>query len=115
MVQLSPQRFATFTMFYWYYLSEHRLGLTRWFHYVGTMGLMLFPLLALWYKSGLWLSFTPIWGYGWAWLSHLLIEKNKPATFQYPLWSLMGDFVMLYHALTCQLERRLAIARQLYP
>jgi hypothetical protein len=115
MVKLPPQRFATFTMFYWYYLSEHRQGLTRTFHYVGTTGLFVFPILALIFKNTLWLPFTPIWGYGWAWLSHMWIEKNKPATFQYPLWSLMGDLMMLYHALTGQLSRRLAIARQLYP
>ncbi len=109
------QRFATFSMFYWYYLSEHRHSLTRWFHYWGTLGLLVFPLLAIFLQNPMLALFTPVWGYGWAWLSHFFIEKNKPATFTYPIWSLMGDFVMLYHACTGQLGRRMAIAEQLYP
>jgi len=46
------------------------------------------------------LIFIPLAGYGFAWVGHFVFEKNKPATFQYPLYSLMGDFVMFWDILT---------------
>ena len=41
------------------------------------------------------LPYSFIFGYGFAWFSHYFFEKNKPATFRYPLYSFIGDWVML--------------------
>ncbi len=43
---------------------------------------------------------APIVGYGFAWAGHFFFEKNKPATFTYPAWSLMGDFRMFGETIT---------------
>ncbi|HYF16563.1 MAG TPA: Mpo1-like protein [Ramlibacter sp.] len=87
-------RFRSFAEFYPYYLDEHRNRTTRRLHFVGTsIGTILLVLAVLnldaWYLlAGL------LVGYAFAWVGHFFFEKNKPATFQYPVWSFMGDYVM---------------------
>ncbi|MGV8546300.1 Mpo1-like protein, partial [Pseudomonas aeruginosa] len=49
-------------------------------------------------EQGLWLLALPRVGYGFAWVGHFVFEKNRPATVKYPLWSFMGDWVMLKDA-----------------
>ena len=46
------------------------------------------------------LALIPLTGYGLAWVSHFFVEKNQPATFTYPLWSLAGDYRMVVSWLT---------------
>lgn len=97
------QRFGSFDSFYPFYLSEHRDPTCRKLHFLGTF-LVLFSLV---YLAGtkawglVWI--VPVLGYGFAWAGHFFFEKNRPATFQYPLWSLMGDFRMFYEILTGRL------------
>jgi len=93
-------RYQSFREFWPFYLSEHSRAATRWLHLIGTaagIGLLLYLI-----ASGRWwlflLALVP--GYGCAWLAHFLIEKNKPATFKYPLWSFMGDYKMIALMLT---------------
>jgi len=91
---MSDERIRTFEEFWPYYVREHSKKTTRTIHFVGTTAV--FALLG--YAAArrkLWpLLVAPVAGYGPAWFSHFFIEGNKPATFQYPLWSLRADFIM---------------------
>ena len=100
-------RFATFGQFWPYYLQQHARRGTRIAHYAGTTLVVLLPLLAT--ATGRWrlLLSLPAAGYGFAWAGHALFEKNRPATFRYPLWSLRADFLMWHHFLKGRLDRDL--------
>jgi hypothetical protein len=94
------EKYASFREFYPFYLSEHANRTTRRLHFVGSC-LALFCLLELFFMGDpWWLAAALIAGYGFAWFSHLVFEKNRPATFRYPLYSLMGDWVMFWQILT---------------
>jgi hypothetical protein len=100
MTNQSSERFSSFADFYPYYLQEHSNDICRRLHYVGSLLVLTIIAYALSHQqlSLLWL--VPIAGYGFAWVGHFVFEKNKPATFKYPLYSLLGDWVMLKDALT---------------
>ncbi|RDS84994.1 DUF962 domain-containing protein [Dyella monticola] len=88
--------FASFRDFYPYYLSEHRDRRCRRLHFVGSTLVLLIVLLALSSGRLVWLWLVPVVGYGFAWIGHFAFEKNRPATFRHPLYSLMGDWVMYW-------------------
>lgn len=92
--------FKTFAEFYPYYLNEHSNITCRKLHFIGTAGV--FSLLLLFFFTGklglLW--FLPVVGYGFAWVGHFVFEKNRPATFKHPFYSLLGDFKMFWDILT---------------
>ncbi len=98
-------RIKSFKEFWPYYLKEHSKPATRKIHVAGTAGAI--GLMGLGLATGqLWLPLAGIGvGYGSAWTAHAFVEKNKPATFTYPLWSLMGDVKMLGHWVTGTLQR----------
>jgi hypothetical protein len=103
-----PPRFESFEAFYPYYLSEHSHRDNRRLHVVGT-GLALFLLAQMLLFHGIWdglglIFWAAVVGYGFAWAGHYFIEKNKPATFTYPAWSLMGDFKMFWEVVTRKRE-----------
>ncbi|MGO9417915.1 Mpo1-like protein [Roseiarcus sp.] len=90
------QHFATFRDFYPFYLGEHRSAVCRRLHVIGS-ALVLVALAAAITTRNPWLMLLmPVIGYGFAWVGHFFFEKNKPATFTYPLWSLMGDWAMFF-------------------
>ena len=93
-------RFTSFAEFYPYYLQEHSNDVCRRLHYVGSLLVLSILGYALFTQQWLWLLALPFAGYGFAWVGHFVFEKNRPATFKYPLWSLMGDWVMLKDAFT---------------
>ena len=87
-------RFATFAEFYPYYLGEHRNRTCRRLHFAGTLLVLTLMLAAIAMNEWRWLLALPVAGYGFAWLGHFAFEKNRPATFSHPWYSLVGDFAM---------------------
>lgn len=92
---MSDQRaFRNFAEFYPYYLEEHQNVTCRRLHFVGSLLVLLVGGWAVLSGKVLWLLALPVIGYGFAWIGHFRFEKNRPATFKHPLYSLMGDWVM---------------------
>ena len=100
MAAVEPRRFASFADFYPYYLSEHSDRTSRRLHVIGTGGVLAIAATALVTGNARWLVAAPVVGYGFAWVGHFFFEKNKPATFQHPWYSLAGDFVMFKDVVT---------------
>ena len=93
------KRFASFREFYPYYLSEHENVTCRRLHFIGTSLVLGFLLAAILRANPMWLLLVPLAGYGFAWVGHFFFEKNRPATFKYPFYSLAGDWVMYWDIL----------------
>jgi hypothetical protein len=94
MAHAPPARFTSFRAFYPFYLAEHRNRTCRRLHFVGSTLALLFIGLALARMNPWWLTGALVSGYGFAWIGHFFFEKNRPATFTYPLYSFLGDWVM---------------------
>jgi hypothetical protein len=103
-----PETFSDYAAFWPFYLSQHSKRATRLIHVAGTCLALLAIMKGIAGFSIGWLLMGPVIGYGMAWIAHAFVEKNHPATFTYPLWSLRGDFHMLWLWLTGRLEIELA-------
>lgn len=88
-------RFGSFREFYPFYLAEHGHPTSRRLHVIGTLLAVLLLVLALAGARWWLLPLVPVAGYGPAWIGHFFFERNRPATFKHPLYSLRGDFAML--------------------
>jgi len=88
------KHFDSFSDFYPFYLGEHANRTCRRLHFVGSALVLAVVAVATAMRDPVWLLAAPVAGYGFAWVGHFAFEKNRPATFQYPLYSLMGDWVM---------------------
>ena len=108
------QRYRSFGEFWPFYLREHSKPRTRLLHYIGTSIVVGLAAYALMSGKFLWLLAIPLAGYGFAWFAHFRVERNRPATFTYPLWSLAADFKMWWLWLTGRLQPELdkALDRQ---
>lgn len=98
------RRYRTCAEFYPFYLSQHENRTCRRLHVVGSLCVLALLAYVVATRSWVWLWLLPLLGYGFAWVGHFRFEHNKPATFQYPLYSFMGDWVMLWHTLTGKLR-----------
>ncbi len=90
------KRYQYFKDFYPFYLSQHQKRGTRILHFVGTSFFFFFMFLTIYTKQYWYLLAAIITPYSFAWLSHLTIEKNKPAAFSQPIFSLLGDFKLYF-------------------
>lgn len=98
------QTFNSFKEFYPFYLGEHANLTCRRLHFVGSSLILLDILYVVVTGNLLALLLIPLLGYGFAWVGHFFYEHNKPATFKYPFYSLMGDWVMYKDILTGKLK-----------
>jgi len=88
------KRYTSFREFYPFYLSEHANRTCRRLHFAGSLLVLAIILLAMATADARWLWLAPVAGYGFAWAGHFFFEKNRPATFKHPLYSLLGDWAM---------------------
>jgi hypothetical protein len=93
-VIVMTKKYNNFTEFYPFYLSQHANSTCRRLHVFGSCCIILLVIYVVIFGGVHLLWFIPLIGYGFAWLGHFRYEKNKPATFQYPIYSLIGDWVM---------------------
>ena len=110
--EVGDSRITTYREFWPFYVREHRKPITRALHFIGST-LVLAVVAAAVVTGRTWLlALAPLFGYGFAWVGHFGFEKNRPATFKYPLWSLVSDWVMygkiLSGTMRAEVERALA-------
>ena len=94
MSETQVKQYSDFKSFYPFYLSQHRNIICRRLHFIGSSLIIITLTYTLLNADWVLLWTLPLFGYGFAWLGHFFFEKNKPATFTYPWYSLLGDWVM---------------------
>lgn len=108
------ERLPSYEAFWPFYVSQHLHPTNRRLHFVGTTLVIAFVAASV-LDSPAWLLAAPVAGYGFAWIGHFFFEKNRPATFTYPLWSLRGDFRMYRLTWLGRMGPEIARANDLFP
>lgn len=101
---MAKQQFQNFEEFWPFYLGEHSDIRNRRLHFFGTSLSLLIAVVSVALEMWWGLLGAVFCGYFFAWLGHFGLEKNRPATFQHPLYSLRGDFRMWWLILTGRLR-----------
>jgi len=94
-VKENARQFHSFMEFYPYYLSEHSNQTCRRLHYLATAGVIAVILYVLLSSDYEYVLILPIVGYLPSWIGHFAYEKNRPASFQYPFYSMLASWTML--------------------
>ena len=97
-------RITSFREFYPFYLSEHQHPVSRRLHFIGSCAALVLFATAVGTRNLWWLLAALVCGYAFAWVGHFFFEKNRPATFKYPLYSFAGDWVMFKDILTGRIQ-----------
>ncbi len=101
-----------YSEFWDFYVGEHSQPMNRILHFIGTT---LATSLLVWSLATAHYYYIPlsfVFGYGFAWIGHFAIEKNKPATFKYPLWSFISDYKMVFYMLTGRMNTEVERVRR---
>lgn len=98
------RKFKNFSEFYPHYLSEHSDPVNRRIHLLGCLAVIIVILYSLFAQVWFALILVPLVGYGFAWIGHFFVEKNRPATFKYPIYSLMGEWKMFLDIITGKIK-----------
>ena len=98
------KRYTSFAEFYPYYLTQHADRRCRRAHFVGTSAAIAAIVQYVDSMNPWWLLVAVVAGYGGAWIGHFLFEKNRPATFDQPLYSFRADWLMYWQMLTGKLS-----------
>ena len=113
---MEPKKtFASVKEFYPFYLTEHLNTVCRSLHLIGTTLVIALAITGVYTLNWEYFALMPVAGYGFAWIGHFFFEKNKPAAFGNPFYSLASDLIMYWHAVSGQLNQRLDEAKKLYP
>jgi len=104
---MTKRQYKSFAEFWPYYVTEHSKPATRALHAIGSTAALVLMVTLI--AFGKWWLFPLglVVGYGFAWIGHFFVEKNRPATFKYPLWSFMGDWKMLAFMIAGRMEREI--------
>ena len=98
------KQYSTFNDFYPFYLTEHTHRTNRRLHFIGSCIVLIVLFYSLFTANWIKLLLMPVFGYGFAWVGHFFFEKNRPATFIYPVFSLIGDWVMFKDIFTGKIK-----------
>ncbi|MFC0133976.1 hypothetical protein CR105_10430 [Massilia eurypsychrophila] len=97
-------KIASFAEFYPFYLTQHADRMCRRTHFIGSsLALVALAMLVVTGRPW-WILAALIAGYGGAWIGHFVFEKNMPASFAQPLFSLRADWIMYWQMLTGKLS-----------
>lgn len=95
---------TNFAEFWPFYVREHSSALNRRLHFVGSSCGLVCLVAGIYTQNWLFIPLGLVIGYGFAWVGHFFVEKNKPASFKYPLWSFRADWQMWALMLTGRME-----------
>ncbi len=107
-ISMQTKKYQSIVEFYPFYLSQHLHPISRYLHvYATSMGVII-ALTML--SKGYFLLFPLglVVGYVGAWIGHFVFEKNRPATFKYPLYSFACDFLMIKDFFKGTLDEKIA-------